>query len=58
MLKALSPPDVVQHFVKVQVRRLGTPAVTVSAAPVTDVGDGQSDRICRDPTLPTGAAGP
>src|SRR4051794_9105370 len=51
MLTARSPPDLVQHFVHVQVRRLGTLAGAVSAATVRDVGDGQTNRICRRPTL-------
>src|SRR4051812_24066142 len=48
MLKA-PPPDVVQHFVHVPVRRRGTPVSAVSVATPADVDDGQSNRVCRRP---------
>src|SRR4051794_358258 len=54
MLKA-PPPDVVQHFVHVPVRRRGTPVSAVSVATSADVDDGQSNRICRRPALRTRA---
>jgi len=44
----------VQQLVHVPVRRRGPPVDAVSVAPPADVGDGQSNRICRRPAADTG----